>query len=76
MHDRDKNILEKYNILCVTVTVLKKKRLLLSFYICKEKRDTDSCSLRSANRGFRKESELIKYVSLYPKGVDSGKEGR
>lgn len=76
MHDQDKNILKKYNILCVTVMVLKKKRLLLRFYICKEKCDTDSCSLRSANRGLRKESELIKYVSSYPKGVDYGKEER
>ena len=30
MHDQDKNILKKYNIVCVIVTV---KRLLLRFYI-------------------------------------------
>lgn len=39
MHDQDKNILKKYNILCVIVTV---KRLLLRFYIYKEKGGVDN----------------------------------
>lgn len=39
MHDQDKNILKKYNILCVIVTV---KMLLLRFYICKEKCGIDN----------------------------------
>lgn len=73
MHDQDKNILKKYNILCVVVTV---KRLLLRFYIYEDNKLTDISEVWiKPTLRFRKELGLVKsiWAVFLLKAVVSGK---
>lgn len=58
MHDQDKNILKKYNILCVTVTA--KKGFYWGFIFAKRRRAVGDWGTRREN-----EIRLIKCIALY-----------